>query len=905
MRGNEKMFEEDLNVYAFHRVGESSVIGGDKRTQRKRRVRLKSLARLLSVIGHAVRTGMSTIGSAIGNSIGKFMGKVVASEFHPVNLFHLMAGAILARGVVLGELLPFGVAYLAATLVFRPGLAGLMVLSVVIGLWSTSIQTVFWTQIAVVLLLASLITSTRRKPEQWWITLPLLVMVVDLLVRNCFLVWDGWNLYQEISIIFEAVIAGVLSFIFMVAVQWIENRQKSSQLRPEEMIASIILGICLILGIDDLYLGQWALGPIAATLGVLFAAYLGGAGAGSAAGALIGLLPSVTHLIMPFAVGIYALSGLLAGLFRAWGRLGMAVGYLLGNLLLTLYLSEGGTGPESLVQLGIGVVLFLLIPNRFFGQLGTKLQFGRGNFKPSFIGSVSSPSAVRTNRAGEDKNIHLDETNLAQSDLAVTRQDGQEAYKIEERVAEPIWWKLTNQRLKNLSGMLNELSVTLEKEKGGTEKGPNLLLTFIENIRTEVCQNCSAHRVCWEEDFYTTYRMLLDLLYQGEVKSPDNLSVEEAMPQLKSRCLYPRDLVNHINRVCEKIKLQNYWQERMDEGRDLVTYQVKGLAGVVSDVVSEFEKRVERDKNLEKRIFREIKGMGVKAERLQVYRLPSGEIEIYFFIKECISNNICQNKLIPALSTLLDQHLELRPEHCPTAMGAGCEICLVGVGRLAIEVGISRRAEDGCNCSGDSYLAISLPGDRYLLALSDGMGVGPEASFTSQSTLGLLELVLGVGLKADQAVRAVNSMLLLRSDKESFATLDLSIVDLRSGVSELFKLGAPPTFLKRNGKAITISSGSPPVGILDSLEVSSIKYQFEPGDLVVMVTDGLLDSRFHVAERDVWLCQALENVNNNSPQVIAETLLAQALLNTSLVKDDMAVLVARIYERDVRTFKVN
>jgi stage II sporulation protein E len=179
------------------------------------------------------------------------------------------------------------------------------------------------------------------------------------------------------------------------------------------------------------------------------------------------------------------------------------------------------------------------------------------------------------------------------------------------------------------------------------------------------------------------------------------------------------------------------------------------------------------------------------------------------------------------------------------------------------------------------------------------MGVGAEASCSSQSTLGLLELVLGVGLKADQAVRAVNSMMLLRSDKESFATLDLSLIDLRTGSGELFKLGAPPTFLKRKGKASTISLGYPPVGILDCLELSSLKYQFEPGDLIVMVTDGLLDSRFHVAERDVWLCKALEKINNDSPQVIADSLMAQAKANTNLVKDDMAVLVARVYEREV------
>lgn len=425
------MYEEDFDVYAFHRVGDPSAASKPKLKQKKPSLLLKALVGFFSVAGQAVGNGASAAGARVGQSVGKSVGKVVASEFKPVNLFHLAAGAILARGVVLGELLPFGVAYLAAVLVFRPKLAGLMVLSVVIGLWSTSIQTMgtlFWSQIGVIILLASLITSTKRKTEQWWIALPFLVLVVDLLVRNCFLVWAGWDLYQEISIIFEAVIAGVLSFIFMVSVQWIEKPHKAKVLRPEELIACIVLGICLILGINDMYIGAWALGPIAATLGVLFAAYLGGAGAGSAAGALIGLLPSVTHLIMPLAVGIYALAGLLAGLFRVWGRLGMAVGYVLGNLLLTLYLSQGGTGPESLIQLGIGVVIFLLIPNQFFDQLGAQVQFGRGTGKPGFIGSIIPASLSLANHAEEEEGgIRPAETGLDNVGQSVKLPGGQEA----------------------------------------------------------------------------------------------------------------------------------------------------------------------------------------------------------------------------------------------------------------------------------------------------------------------------------------------------------------------------------------------------------------------------------------------------------------------------------------------
>ncbi|MGI6650009.1 MAG: SpoIIE family protein phosphatase [Bacillota bacterium] len=896
---DERMFNDDLNVYTYCRLGDLAGAGEEDRGRRKsQRTLFPLLARLFAAIGQTVQTGLTSAKGFLGRYIYRFL----AHGFHLTDLFHLIAGGLLARGAVLGELLPFGGAYLAATLVFRPGLAGLMVFSVVLGLWSTSIPAVFWNQVAVILLLTSVITSARKKPEQWWILLPLLVMAVYLLVQNCFLIWHGWNLYQEISIIFEAIIAGVLSFIFMIAVQWIENREKPNQLRAEEMIAAIVLGVCLILGICDLHIGQWELGPLTASLGVLIAAYLGGAGAGSAAGALIGLLPSVTHLIMPYAVGVYAVAGLLAGLFRAWGRLGMAVGFLLGNLLLTLYLAEGGASPESLIQLGSGVVIFLLLPTRFFSRLGTQIQSAPNNPKSGFLSGMFSFSPSRSNE-NETINDNLDDNEMSVNSCSPASRlkeaaDDKESCGSETGQADVIWWKMTGQKLKNLGGMLNEISATLEKEKGSAlENNSDRLVEFMDSVRQGPCLNCSAQRVCWEEDFYATYRILLDLLSLGESREKLGVTLDEAAPFIKNRCLYPRDLVNQVNRVSEKFKLESYWLDRMEEGRDLVACQVKGLADVVNKVISEFEKRAERIKPMEKRLSREFKRLGVNAERIQAYRLPSGELELYFYRKACPGDNDCRNRLLPALTSILGQQLELRPDRCPWPAEQGCEVCLVGGGRLTVEVGVACRAEDGYNCSGDNYLTINLPGARYLLALSDGMGVGPVANETSRSTLSLLETVLGAGLPTDQAVCAVNSLLLLRSKEESFATLDLAIINLQSGDGEFFKLGATPTFLVRQGKVTVISANSPPIGILDTLEVNSLKHRLEPGDLVVMVTDGLLDSRFHVAERDSWLGEVLEKINSLNPREIANTLLEQALANCSRVRDDMAVLVARIDER--------
>ena len=890
--GDGRIFEEDTNVYTYYRVDTSATSAPKQRTRKWREGLFSRLIRLFLVIFRWGKNGLCFI----GNQTGQAVSKLGVKGFRASDLFHLLTGVILARGLVLGELLPFGGAYLAALLVFRPGLAGLMVLSTTLGLWSLSLPSnVFWNQVAVLILLASVISSTKRKPEQWWILLPLLVLAGHLLVKNAFLVWNGWNLYQEISIIFEAVMAGVLCLIFMVAVQWMETRHETV-MHSEEIMATIILGACLILGISDLHWQHWTLGPIAASLVVLVAAYWGGAGAGSAAGALIGLLPSVTYLVMPYAVGVYAVSGLLAGLFRAWGRLGMSIGFLLGNLLLTLYLSEGSINREILYPLGSGAILFLLLPGRFFSRLGTHVpiytQGSRGRLFTGFVPLFTSRSDPE--RLGEDE-VEAAEAVAETGDrgrLGVTSKGlaGGEG-------TDPIWWKLVNERLRNLSRMLNEISATLEKGRiPSVTEGLDPLSGFFEDLKGELCRECSAQRVCWEEDFYVTYRLFLDLLSTGGAADKTSSEPEELMLRIKNRCLYPRDLVQQINQVYEKMKLQQYWQERIEEGRGLVAHQVKGLAGVLNDLVAEAHIQVQRIKTLEKRIIREMKKLGVNLEHLRVYRLPGGELEIYYQRRDCSVKYDCHNRIVPAVTAVLGQQFKINPAGCAGQDKAGCEICLTGAGRLAVEIGIAIRAEDGCACSGDNHLVMDLPGARQLLALSDGMGMGPIAAENSRFALNLMEKILRAGLPTEQAVRALNSLLLLRSSEETFATLDLVIINLQNGESEFFKMGAPPAFVKRKGKVTQISSTSPPVGILDEVEIVGQKEKLEIGDLIVLVTDGVLDSRFHVAEREAWLGQTLQQIESVDPQPVADQLLDRALANSSRVKDDMAVLVARIME---------
>jgi stage II sporulation protein E len=141
-------------------------------------------------------------------------------------------------------------------------------------------------------------------------------------------------------------------------------------------------------------------------------------------------------------------------------------------------------------------------------------------------------------------------------------------------------------------------------------------------------------------------------------------------------------------------------------------------------------------------------------------------------------------------------------------------------------------------------------------------------------------------------------LLILKSAEESFATIDLSIIDLFSGEVEFAKIGAAATFIKRPDKVEIIKSTSLPVGILSNVDMGLSKKKLEDGDLLIMVSDGVLDSRKDIVKKEEWILQALSDISTNNPQEIADYLIEKAKANfDGQEKDDMTVLTAKVLER--------
>lgn len=191
---------------------------------------------------------------------------------------------------------------------------------------------------------------------------------------------------------------------------------------------------------------------------------------------------------------------------------------------------------------------------------------------------------------------------------------------------------------------------------------------------------------------------------------------------------------------------------------------------------------------------------------------------------------------------------------------------------LCHEVALGSAPKEGQRLCGDSMTWFRVGGMLYLL-LSDGMGSGREAQRESQMTLRLLEQFLQAGIAPEPALRTLNAALNLRSDEQgSFTTIDLLAADLTSRQAALYKYGAAPTYIKRQGTVRRLAGASLPAGLQESdAEPQAIRFPLEENTFVLMISDGVADGG-----EDQWVQDLLAGWQGDDPNVLTSLILQEA-----------------------------
>ena len=175
------------------------------------------------------------------------------------------------------------------------------------------------------------------------------------------------------------------------------------------------------------------------------------------------------------------------------------------------------------------------------------------------------------------------------------------------------------------------------------------------------------------------------------------------------------------------------------------------------------------------------------------------------------------------------------------------------------------------------------------MILSDGMGSGGRAAVDGALLSGLLTRMISAGFSMDSALKISNSAMLFRSSVESLATADVTGIDLFSGRVDMYKAGAAPTLVRRDGRTGKAESHSLPAGIIRDISFDHASIELSHDDIILMMSDGV------TADGTDWICAELEGWTDGSATQLANKIAVSAARRRSDGHtDDISVIAAII-----------
>ncbi|MBQ8912475.1 MAG: SpoIIE family protein phosphatase, partial [Lachnospiraceae bacterium] len=221
-------------------------------------------------------------------------------------------------------------------------------------------------------------------------------------------------------------------------------------------------------------------------------------------------------------------------------------------------------------------------------------------------------------------------------------------------------------------------------------------------------------------------------------------------------------------------------------------------------------------------------------------------------------------------------------------------LCMIEKPDFRCETAVRRLSRYEDEISGDNFYIGDIQNGQKLLLIADGMGNGEKASRDSNQLIDSLEELLNAGFDKEMSIRVVNSYLSEKNKGESFSTLDMMIVDLYTGCGRIYKQGAATTFVKRGEWIEMIKSTSLPVGITPDAICEKCMKKFYTNDMIVMVSDGVLESILFENKED-YMKELMLSSDAMTPDELADEIVGNIKsLSGNRLKDDATMIVCKI-----------
>ncbi len=387
----------------------------------------------------------------------------------------------------------------------------------------------------------------------------------------------------------------------------------------------------------------------------------------------------------------------------------------------------------------------------------------------------------------------------------------------------------------------------------------------LHKVENDACKGCSFHVYCWEKQRTATVDAALAMSDAVRRCRPINLA--EAPDEFTERCLRLERFEDSLSRHYTDFLSALSAEKRVGEMRGVVADQMEGIAGMLTELSDEFRTAMKYDIELAGRISAALKELDLNADECSCVVDKYGRLRVEISIFGMPELPLNRLKILQRLEEICERDFE-PPEI--NRQGRGCYITVTEKAVFSVDCALTQFNQGQNQHCGDTCRYFYDGRGHLVVIVSDGMGSGGRAAVDSAMTAGLTERLLKAGFGYDCTLKLVNSAMLYKSTDESLATLDITAVDLYNGKTEMFKAGAAPTVVRRNGHTGKAECKSLPAGILHEVGFDKAVVTLKEDDILLMMSDGVC------SEGTDWICAEVESFGDGGAKQLADRIATAA-----------------------------
>lgn len=214
---------------------------------------------------------------------------------------------------------------------------------------------------------------------------------------------------------------------------------------------------------------------------------------------------------------------------------------------------------------------------------------------------------------------------------------------------------------------------------------------------------------------------------------------------------------------------------------------------------------------------------------------------------------------------------------------------------------IAGRCLPAAGVGGDYYDYLPLSDDCVGLVVADVSGKGISAALVMASLQASVRNVIGPDTNPCEANTRLNEILYASTTASRYATMFLGLFDGRDRTLRYSNAGHNPPMLVRNGSSHKLSEGGLPLGILKTVAYREGSQTLEPGDLLVLYTDGAVEAtdpsgREFGLERLLGVLDRPRNGTDLSGLIEMMVGEVRAWTQDASQQDDITIVLARAIE---------